>query len=74
MAGEIQALTIIMQTIVVLLPDLEAFLAMYNGMEQDGLARIESLPVTDEAVTAFRHRMSVTRSLAQRTLEIRRSQ
>lgn len=72
MAGEIQALTIITQALVVMLPDLDGFLAMYDRMTEDGLARIELSPVADDAVGAFRHRMSAMKSLAQQTLELRR--
>jgi hypothetical protein len=72
MSGEIQALTTIIQAVVVLFPDLSSFLAMYDSMEQNGLARVEASPAGDEAVTAFQHKMSVTRSLAQQALDLRR--
>ena len=71
MRGEIQALTAVMQATVCMLPDLEGLLAVYDRIEQNGLARVEALQIGDEAVGAFRHMMSVTRSLAQQTLEAR---
>ncbi len=61
LVGEVHALYLISQVLATQCPDIQSLLAQFDGIEQAGLANVESQPLADEAIDGYRFAMAGVR-------------